>query len=110
MHYYQELKEKGGKMTEKVKTLVRSDIAEAINQELGFSRAEAFKMIEKTFSIITAELATRRSVKISGFASFEPYMKKERVGRNPKTGKEYPISARTVLAFRPSPILKNNKK
>ena len=97
-------------MTEKVKTLVRSDIAEAIHQELGFSHSDAFKMIEKTFSIITAELATRRSVKISGFAAFEPYMKNERIGRNPKTGKEYPISARTVLAFRPSPILKNTKK
>ena len=97
-------------MTEKVKTLVRSDIAEAIHLELGFSHADAFTLIEKTFSIITAELATRRSVKISGFASLEPYSKKERVGRNPKTGKEYPISARTVLAFRPSPLLKNNKK
>ena len=97
-------------MTEKVKTLVRSDIAEAIHQELGFSRADAFKMIEKTFSIITAELATRRSVKISGFASFEPYLKKERIGRNPKTGETYPISERTVLAFRASPVLKKNKK
>lgn len=97
-------------MTDKVKTLVRSDIAEAIHRELGFSHADAFKMIEKTFSIITAELATRRSVKISGFATLEPYLKKERVGRNPKTGKEYPISQRVVLAFKPSPVLKKNKK
>ena len=88
-------------MTEKVKTLVRSDIAQAIHQELGFSHADAFKMIEKTFSIIMAELATRRSVKISGFASFEPYSKKERMGRNPKNGKVYPISSRTVLSFHP---------
>jgi integration host factor subunit alpha len=104
------MQEKGEKMTEKKKTLVRSDIAEAIHQTLGFSHADAFKMIEKTFSIITAELATRRSVKISGFATLEPYLKKERIGRNPKTGKEYPISQRTVLSFKPSPALKNNKK
>ena len=62
--------------------------------------------IEQVFSLITEELATGRSVKISGFASFEPYSKKERVGRNPKNGKTYPISSRTVLSFHASPNLK----
>ena len=89
-----------------VKTLTRADIAEALYNELGFSHADSFKIIEYVFSLITDELATGRSVKISGFASFEPYSKKERVGRNPKNGKTYPISSRTVLSFHASPAMK----
>ena len=93
-----------------VKTLTRADIAEALYNELGFSHADSFKLIEQVFSLITEELTTGRSVKISGFASFEPYVKKERIGRNPKNGKVYPISSRTVLAFRASPNLKKQIK
>ena len=92
------------------KTLTRADIAEALYSELGFSHADSFKIIEQVFALITDELATNRSVKISGFASFEPYAKKERIGRNPKNGKVYPISSRTVLSFHASPNLKKKIK
>ena len=88
------------------KTTTRADIADVLYQKLGFSHADSFKIIKHTFDVVVDELATGRPVKISGFALFEPYSKKERVGRNPKTGKEYAISARTVLAFRASPALK----
>ena len=91
-------------MTEK--TLTRADIAEALYNKLGFSHADSFKIIEQVFDLITEELATGRTVKISGFASFEPYSKKERIGRNPKNGKTYPISSRTVLSFHVSPNLR----
>lgn len=93
-----------------IKTLTRADIAEALYTELGFSHADSFKLIEQVFSLITEELATNRAVKISGFASFEPYSKKERMGRNPKNGKIYPISSRTVLSFHASPALKKKIK
>ena len=88
------------------KTLTRADIAEALYNKLGFSHADSFKIIEQVFDSIIEELSTGRSVKISGFASFEPYSKKERIGRNPKNGKTYPISSRTVLSFHASPALK----
>ena len=91
-------------MTEK--TLTRADIAESLYNRIGFSHADSFKIIKTVFDLITDELSTGRSVKISGFASFEPYSKKERVGRNPKNGKVYPISSRTVLSFHASPNLK----
>ena len=93
-----------------VKTLTRADIAEALYNKLGFSHADSFKLIEHTFSLITDELATNRPVKLSGFATFEPYSKKERMGRNPKNGKAYPISSRTVLSFHASPNLKKRIK
>ena len=92
------------------KTLTRADIAEALYNKLGFSHADSFKIIEQVFDLITEELATGRTVKISGFASFEPYSKKERIGRNPKNGKTYPISSRTVLSFHVSPNLKKKIK
>ncbi len=92
------------------KTLTRADIAEALYNKLGFSHTDSFKIIENVFDLITEELSTGRSVKISGFASFEPYSKKERVGRNPKNGKTYPISSRTVLSFHASPALKKQIK
>ena len=93
-----------------VKTLTRADIAEALYNKLGFSHADSFKLIENVFSLITEELATNRAVKISGFATFEPYAKKERMGRNPKNGKTYPIFSRTVLSFHASPNLKKRIK
>ena len=89
-----------------VKTLTRADIADALYNKMGFSHADSFKIIEQVFGFITDELATGRSVKISGFASFEPHFKKERTGRNPKNGKAYPISSRNVVVFRASPALK----
>ena len=92
------------------KTLTRADIAEALYNKLGFSHVESFKIIEYVFDSITNELATGRSVKISGFASFDPYTKKERVGRNPKNGRLYPISSRTVISFHASPALKKRIK
>ncbi|MBO7483704.1 MAG: integration host factor subunit alpha [Alphaproteobacteria bacterium] len=92
------------------KTLTRADIAESLYNKIGFSHADSFKIIESVFNLITEELATGRSVKISGFASFEPYSKRERIGRNPKNGKSYPISSRTVVAFRASPVLKKRLK
>ena len=93
-----------------IKTTTRADIADALYQKLGFSHADSFKIIECTFDSIIDELATGRSVKISGFAVFEPYSKKERVGRNPKTGRSYPISSRRVLSFHASPNLKKQIK
>ena len=92
------------------KTLTRADIAESLYNKIGFSHADSFKIIETLFDLVIDELATGRPVKISKFASFEPYSKKERVGRNPKNGKTYPISSRTVLAFRASPALKKRIK
>ncbi len=94
-------------MVEKIKTITRMEIAQAIHEELGFSCTDALKMLENTLSLIVDTVKTGRSVKIAGFATFEPHSKKERIGRNPKTGKTYPISARKTILFRPSHLLKN---
>ncbi len=88
-------------------TLTRADLAEAINRKLGFSRAEALTMVEAVLSLMSDALAQGENVKVSGFGTFLLRDKTERVGRNPKTGVEVPITPRRVLTFRASQMLKD---
>lgn len=92
------------------RTVTRADIAEALYQELGFSHADSFKLIEKTLSYVTEAFGRKEEVKIAGFASFIPHNKAKRMGRNPKTGVEHVITERTVLSFKPSNTLKKSLK
>jgi len=88
-------------------TLTRADLAEAINRKLGLSRAESLVMVESILGYMTGALADGENVKISGFGTFLLRDKSERVGRNPKTGVEVPITPRRVLTFRASQMLKD---
>jgi integration host factor subunit alpha len=90
-----------------VGTLTRADLAETINRKLGLSRAESLAMVESILEKMCGALAEGENVKISGFGSFVLRDKKQRVGRNPKTGVEVPITPRRVLTFRASQLLKD---
>jgi integration host factor subunit alpha len=90
-----------------VGTLTRADLAEVINRKLGFSRAESLAMVETILDQVCGALEGGQNVKISGFGTFLLRDKKQRVGRNPKTGIEVPITPRRVLTFRASQILKD---
>jgi integration host factor subunit alpha len=87
-------------------TLTRADLAETVNRKLGFSRAESLDLVEAILDKMTVALDKGENVKISGFGSFVLRDKNERVGRNPKTGIEVPITSRRVLTFRSSQLLK----
>lgn len=87
-------------------TLTRSDLADALYNELGFSHAESLKLVDSVFQTMTKTLENAEELKLSGFASFIPHKKTQRMGRNPRTGKEHVISARTVLSFKASHLLK----
>ena len=88
------------------KTLTRADLAEAIVRQVGLPRNESQDLVELILSEISVTLAAGDSVKLSSFGSFGIREKGERVGRNPKTGKEVPITPRRVLVFRPSNVMK----
>ena len=88
-------------------TLTRADLADAINRKLGFSRAESLDMVESILRHMGDALAEGENVKISGFGTFLLRDKAERIGRNPKTGIEVPITPRRVLTFRASQMLKD---
>jgi len=88
------------------KTVTRADLAEAICREVGLSRVEAASMVETILEEICAAIVKGETVKLSSFATFQVRSKAERVGRNPKTGREVPITPRRVMTFRASNILK----
>lgn len=93
-------------MMRSVGTLTRADLAETINRKMGFSRAESLGMVESILHSMCKALEDGENVKISGFGSFILRDKKERIGRNPKTGVEVPITPRRVMTFRASQLLK----
>ena len=93
-------------MMRSVGTLTRADLAETINRKMGLSRAESLDLVEEILNKMCDALARGENVKISGFGSFVLRDKKERVGRNPKTGVEVPITPRRVMTFRASQLLK----
>jgi len=88
-------------------TLTRADLAESINRRVGLSRADSLEMVESILTHMCSALADGQNVKISGFGTFLLRDKAERVGRNPKTGIEVPITPRRVLSFRASGLLKD---
>ncbi|WP_188056466.1 MULTISPECIES: integration host factor subunit alpha [unclassified Sphingosinithalassobacter] len=88
-------------------TLTRADLADALHREVGLSRADAARMVEQILAHMCEALAEGENVKISGFGSFILRDKGERIGRNPKTGVEVPISPRRVLTFRASQMMRD---
>src|SRR5258708_27383390 len=91
-------------MTEK--TVRRAALCEASHQKTGLSRTESAALVELVLNEITDCLERGENVKLSSFGSFVVRKKGQRIGRNPKTGTEGPISPRRVMVFKPSAILK----
>jgi len=86
--------------------LTKAALAERLFDELGLNKREAKEIVEVFFEEIRLALESNEQVKLSGFGNFDLRTKKERPGRNPKTGEEIPISARQVVTFRPGQKLK----
>ena len=88
------------------KTLTRADLAEAVFKKVGLPRNESAELVELVLREIVSSLENGDQVKLSSFGSFGIREKGERIGRNPKTGQEVPITPRRVLVFRASNIMK----
>ena len=88
-------------------TVTRAQLTEAVYQEVGLSRNESAELVESVIAEISEALERGEMVKISSFGSFAVRHKGQRVGRNPKTGQEVPITPRRVLVFRPSQVMKS---
>ena len=87
--------------------MTKAEIVEKIYEHIGFSKQESIQIVENLFDIMKECLERGEKIKISGYGNFVVRSKRERVGRNPHTGEEIKISARKVLTFKPSQILKN---
>ena len=88
------------------KTTTRADLLEAVYASCArLTRNEAKDIVEMAIEEVCTALAQGETVKLRGFGTFSVRAKTARVGRNPRTGKPYPIDARRVMTFRPSPRL-----
>ena len=87
-------------------TLTRAELADAVNKRLGVSKADAGRLVESVLDHISGALADGENVKLTGFGTLMLRDKRERVGRNPKTGVEVPISPRRVVSFRASQTMR----
>lgn len=91
-----------------MKTLTRADLADKLYAELGLSFSESSDLVDATIEEIIKALENKETVKLSSFGTFETRDKKARMGRNPKTKEEIPITARRVVTFHASNILVKN--
>jgi integration host factor subunit alpha len=87
--------------------MTKADIIEQIYEKVGFSKKESAEIVELVFDLMKDTLEKGEKIKISGFGNFVVRQKRPRIGRNPQTGEEIEISARRVLTFRPSQVLKS---
>ena len=86
--------------------LTKAEMAERLFDDLGLNKREAKELVEAFFEELRMSLESGQQVKLSGFGNFDLRDKKQRPGRNPKTGEEIPITARRVVTFRPGQKLK----
>ncbi|HEX2770773.1 MAG TPA: integration host factor subunit alpha [Geobacteraceae bacterium] len=86
--------------------MTKADIVEKIYEKVGFSKKESAELVELVFDIVKSTLEQGDKIKIAGFGNFVVKEKADRRGRNPQTGEEITISARRILTFKPSQVLK----
>ena len=87
--------------------ITKLELAEHIHKKMGLPKKDCLNFVNSFFTEISNSLEKGQEVKLSGFGNFSLLKKKARPGRNPKTGKEYIISARTSISFKPGRKLRN---
>jgi integration host factor subunit alpha len=88
------------------KTLTRADLSAVVYRDLGLSLSESTQLVDAVLEEMIVALEKEDSLKLSSFGTFSVRTKKQRIGRNPKTGIEVPITPRAVISFNASNILK----
>jgi integration host factor subunit alpha len=86
--------------------MTKADLVETIYEKIGFSRKESAEIVDLVFDLMKETLESGQKIKISGFGNFLVRPKRSRKGRNPQTGSEIQITARRVLTFKPSQVLR----
>ncbi|HEY5289722.1 MAG TPA: integration host factor subunit alpha [Caulobacteraceae bacterium] len=88
------------------RTVTRADLTEALHNEVGLTRQDCSAMVERTLELVAAAMARGETVKLSGFGVFQVRSKRQRMGRNPKSGEAATINPRRVIGFRASQVIK----
>ncbi|HXV00008.1 MAG TPA: integration host factor subunit alpha [Caulobacteraceae bacterium] len=88
------------------RTVTRADLTEALHEEVGLTRQDCAGLVERTLDLVAGAMGRGESVKLSGFGVFQVRAKRQRMGRNPKTGAPAAIEPRRVIGFRASQVIK----
>jgi integration host factor subunit alpha len=89
------------------KTVTRADLVEALARRANIQRADANRLLTRMLEMMQDSLVAGDTVKLSRFGNFNVRAKRQRIGRNPKTGEEVPITPRRVVTFRPSQMMRD---
>lgn len=87
--------------------MTKAELVERVYEKAGIAKKDSAELVEAVFEMMKSTLEAGEKLKISGFGNFEVKKKADRKGRNPQTGKQITISARSVLTFKPSTVLKS---
>lgn len=88
--------------------MTREDLKDKVREDVGLTKQEASEIVEGVIETIRQSLTNGEEIILSGFGKFAVREKKQRTGRNPKTGKEHQISSRRVVSFKPSKVFKDS--
>jgi integration host factor subunit alpha len=88
------------------RTVTRADLTEALHDEIGLTRQDCAALVERTLDLVAEAMARGETVKLSGFGVFQVRAKRQRMGRNPKSGEPATIDPRRVIGFRASQVIK----
>ena len=88
------------------RTVTRADLTEALHEEVGLTRQDCSALVERALDLVAEAMARGETVKLSGFGVFQIRAKRQRMGRNPKTGEPATIEPRRVIGFRASQVIK----
>ena len=88
------------------RTVTRADLTVALHEEVGLTRQDCAALVERTLDLVVEAMARGEAVKLSGFGVFQVRAKRQRMGRNPKTGAPATIDPRRVIGFRASQVIK----
>ena len=88
-------------------TLTKDHLVSSIGNRLGISKFESLRILESVLETVKTSLSNGEDVLISGFGKFSVRRKAPRKGRNPATGEDLPLDARTVVTFRCSPVMRD---
>jgi integration host factor subunit alpha len=86
--------------------MTKADLVDKIHANTGLTKDDAFECLETALETIKKTLETAETVKITSFGSFIVKNKNSRKGRNPQTGKPITITARQIVTFKPSILLR----
>jgi len=87
--------------------MAKAEIVETVRQRVGLPQKDAAELVDSLFEMIRERMEKGEDIKLPGFGNFMVRQKRERVGRNPKTGEAIPILARKVISFKPSQVLRD---